>query len=141
MSKPQSPQPESLTFAINVHGDPVSSQSSVSALAFARAAVDKGHRITRVFFYHDAVRLADNNQVTPQDELSQTDAWAEFADRHEVELAVCIAAAIRRGVLNHEETARYERVAANCHPAFTIFGLGQLVDAALSADSTVTFPA
>ncbi len=141
MSEYQTRQPENLTIAINVHGDPSSSQSAQSALAFAKAAVDQGHRIARVFFYHDAVTLADGLRVTPQEEQSLTEAWAEFAADNDTELAVCIAAAIRRGVLNTEEAERYERSAANCHPAFTIVGLGQLVDAAVNAERTVTFPA
>jgi tRNA 2-thiouridine synthesizing protein D len=45
-----------------------------------------------------------------------------------VDLVVCVAAALRRGI--------QEEVLA---PGFRISGLGQLVDAGIKADRTVTF--
>jgi tRNA 2-thiouridine synthesizing protein D len=48
---------------------------------------------------------------------------------------------LRRGLLNEAETERYERTAANLNNAFEISGLGQLIDAGLAADRTVTFAA
>ena len=47
-----------LIFAIAVHGAPYGSQAADSALRFARAALAAGHRIERVFFYHDGVYTA-----------------------------------------------------------------------------------
>ena len=129
-----------MMFSLNVHGDPASSQSVHSALQFAKATVASGHELYRVFFYHDGVRIADCNQVPPQDESNLLQQWVEFAEEHSLELTVCIAAALKRGVLNEDERARYERVAANVHPAFSVVGLGQQIEAAISCDRTITFP-
>ena len=65
--------------------------------------------------------------------------WATFATEHGIELAVCVAAALRRGVLGSEDAARYERAATNVSPPFQIVGLGQMVEAAITADRFVTF--
>jgi tRNA 2-thiouridine synthesizing protein D len=130
-----------MMFSINVHGDPASSQSAQSALKFIEAAVSGGHEIYRVFFYHDGVRIADCNQVPPQEENNLLEQWVDFCETHSIELAVCIAAALKRGVLNEDERSRYERVAANVHPAFSVVGLGQQIEAAISCDRTITFPA
>ena len=130
-----------MIISLAVHGGPYGSSSARSALQFSRAALSRGHELYRVFFYHDGVRAADTLSVTPQDEESLVTQWAALHLDHGVELAVCIAAALKRGVLNEEERARYDRSAANLHPAFEIVGLGQLIDATITSDRFVTFGA
>ncbi|MEQ8484065.1 MAG: sulfurtransferase complex subunit TusD [Pseudomonadales bacterium] len=130
-----------MRLALAVHGAPYASQSSASALRFARAAVAGGHEIPRVFFYHDGVQAASAIAVAPQDEPSPLDGWVALAAEHDMELAVCIAASLKRGVVNEEERARYSLSAANVHPSFAVVGLGQLIDAVMQADRLVTFAA
>jgi tRNA 2-thiouridine synthesizing protein D len=130
-----------MKLAVVVHGAPASSQAARSALRFVEAALAAGHDIHRVFFYHDAVQTANVLVVAPQDELDVGARWSEIATRHGVELGVCVAAALRRGIVDAGEAERYERPAANLRPPFVILGLGQLVEAALESDRVVTFPA
>jgi len=79
--------------------------------------------------------------VPPQEEDSVIERWAALSKNHSIELAVCIAASLKRGVINDEARDRYEKPAANLHPAFTIVGLGQLIDAIASADRFISFGA
>jgi len=130
-----------MNISIAIHGDAAASESPSLALRFARAAVAKGHRIHRVFFYHAGVALANSLVVQPQGERDIAEEWAAFARDHDVELAVCIAAALRRGVLSDDDAARYERGGSNVKPPFRIVGLGQWVDAVVASDRVVTFPA
>ncbi len=127
--------------ALAVHGAPYSSEASATALRFARAAVAAGHVVPRVFFYHDGVHTASALAVPPQDEPSPQSGWVELAADHGVELAVCIAAALKRGVVSAEERDRYQLTASNLHPAFAIVGLGQLLEAIATTDRFVTFAA
>ncbi len=129
-----------MNLAVLVYGSPASSRAHISALGFVRAALEGGHRITRVFFYHDAVTIGSNLIVTPQDETDVGGAWVDVAREHGVELCLCIAAALRRGVINGEEAQRYERGAANLREPFEIVGLGQLAAAIIESDRVVTFP-
>jgi len=133
--------PARMIFGIAVHGAPYGSQASASALRFAEAAVAAGHSLHRVFFYHDGVNTANGLMVPPQDDLSPQQGWVTLADCHRIELAVCIAAALKRGLVNEEERNRYGLDAASLHPAFSIVGLGQLIDAIGSSDRFVTFAA
>jgi tRNA 2-thiouridine synthesizing protein D len=128
-----------MNFAIAVHGDAASSESPRMALRFARAALAKGHRIHRVFFYHRAVSLANSLVVQPQGEPDPAADWALFAAENGIELAVCVAAGLRRGVLSESDADRYERAAANVKAPFQIVGLGQMIEAAIEADRFVTF--
>jgi tRNA 2-thiouridine synthesizing protein D len=130
-----------MIISLNVHGAPFASQASGTALRFARAAVAAGHRIHRVFFYHDGVLTANRLTVPPQDEPSTQPGWVELAETHGFELAVCIATALKRGVVDANERDRYALHADNLHPAFTIVGLGQLIEAIQASDRLVTFAA
>ncbi len=128
-----------MKFAIVVHGGPYTYQASHSALHFARAVIDEGHEIYRVFFYHDGVYNGNALMAPPQDEPDIHGAWAALATDHGVELIVCIASSLRRGVLDETEAERYDKPASNVGKPFEISGLGQLIDAGLNADRVVTF--
>jgi tRNA 2-thiouridine synthesizing protein D len=99
------------------------------ALRFARAAVDKGHEIPLVFFYHDGVRAADENARGTDQEL-----WRDFSTAHSVPLAVCISAAARRGLI--EESSPTD---GRVRDGFDVVGLGQFIGAAAESDRLITF--
>ncbi|WP_395606857.1 sulfurtransferase complex subunit TusD [Pseudomonas sp. B22129] len=113
--------------------------SSRRALLFAQAALAGGHEIVRLFFYQDGVYNAADNLVTPQDEQDIARQWREFVSEHQLDGVVCIAAALRRGVLNTEEATRYQRSAINLDAPWALSGLGQLHDAVQAADRLICF--
>jgi len=113
--------------------------SSRRALLFAKAALAGGHEIVRLFFYQDGVYSASNAIVAPQDEQDIARQWREFVSEHSLDGVVCIAAALRRGVLNQEEATRYQRSAVNLEAPWALSGLGQLHDAAQAADRLICF--
>lgn len=128
-----------MKFAIVVRSGPLSSQGSRSALRFARALLAGGHEIERVFFHGEGTYNASALTVAPQDEDDLSAAWAEFGQAHQLDLVICVASALKRGMLDTREAERYEKAAASVRPAFAISGLGQLTDAALTVDRLVTF--
>lgn len=93
----------------------------------------------RLFFYQDGVHSASGNIVAPQDELDVAAQWRAFVSDNGLDAVVCIAAALRRGVLNAEEAKRYQRDAANLPAPWELSGLGQLHEAAQMADRLVSF--
>ena len=128
-----------MNFALLILGPPYSTQASASALRFARAALNGGHSIYRLFFYHDGVHNASALVTTPQDENSLPQQWSELIEQHQLDSVVCIAAATRRGVLNEQEAKRFGKTGGNLSPGHEVSGLGQLVDASLNADRVMTF--
>ncbi len=130
-----------MKFSIVVQGAPYSSQAPLSAILFARAVLAGGHEILRVFFYQDGVYTANSNIAPPQDEPDIRLMWSSFARENNIDLVICIASALRRGVLDETEASRYEKACANVDATFSISGLGQLIDARLNSDRLVTFGA
>ena len=127
------------SFSLAVYGAPNTSQASYSALAFAKAAQHQGHTIVRVFFYGDGIQNANELITPPQDEANLVHQWQQLAQTHSVELIVCIAAALRRGLLDASEAKRYNKAQGNLAQGFIISGLGQLVEAAVLSDRFITF--
>ncbi|CAK0761417.1 sulfurtransferase complex subunit TusD [Gammaproteobacteria bacterium] len=128
-----------MKFGIMVNEGPYQHQASDSAYQFAKAVLDKGHEIYRVFFYHDGVNNGTRLTVPPQDDRNIVNRWSELAAKHGIDLVVCVAAAQRRGILDESEAKRHGRDAHNIAAGFRISGLGQLVEAGIQADRLVVF--
>lgn len=128
-----------MKFTILVNEGPYQHQSSDSALQFIRAALEKGHEIFRVFFYHDGVNNGTRLAVPPKDDRSVQSDWSKLAEEHGVDLVICIAAAQRRGLMDADEAKRQGLDANNIAPGFRISGLGQLIDGNIEADRTIVF--
>lgn len=128
----------SMKFAIALFSPP-HAPSSRRALLFAQALLAGGHEIVRLFFYQEGVHSASANVVTPQDEQDLPREWASFVSDNQLDGVVCIAAALRRGVLNAEEAQRYSRPAVNLGAGWELSGLGQLHDAVQAADRLICF--
>lgn len=128
-----------MIYSLAVYGSPYTHQSSDSAYQFAIELLNQGHEIYRIFFYHDGVYNASRLAVPPQDEINISARWSAFAGENDIELVVCVASALRRGVLDDSESRRYEKDAHNIEQNFTISGLGQLIDAGIASDRLVTF--
>ncbi|WP_136067738.1 sulfurtransferase complex subunit TusD [Modicisalibacter radicis] len=128
-----------MRYGLVVMGGPYSHQASHSALRFAHALVDRGHRLETVFFYHDGVYNASRLAAPPQDEPHLGDAWLRLAESQGTALLVCVAAALRRGMTDEREARRHGKPAYNVEPPFELTGLGQLVEASLTHDRLVTF--
>ncbi|MCG6870677.1 MAG: sulfurtransferase complex subunit TusD [Gammaproteobacteria bacterium] len=128
-----------MKFGILVNEGPYTHEASDSALQFTRAALAKGHEVTRVFFYHDGVNNGTRLGVPPQDDRNITREWSSLAKEHELDLVVCIAAAQRRGLLDADEAKRHGKDADNIAEGFRISGLGQLIEVAIQADRLMVF--
>ena len=117
-----------MKLAIMINEGVYQHQSTDSAYQFAKAAIEKGHEVPRIFFYHDGVYNASSLTDPPKDDRNIVMRWAKLAKEHNIDMVVCVAAALRRGI--KEE---------NLAEGFRISGLGQLVEAGIQADRLVVF--
>lgn len=128
-----------MKFGIVVSEGPYTHQASDSAYNFAKAALENGHEVPRVFFYHDGVNVGTRLSVPPQDERNIQQNWTALAKEHDVDLVICIAAAQRRGLLDENEATRQGKDANNIAEGFRISGLGQLIEMGIQTDRLVMF--
>ena len=128
-----------MKYTIMVNEGPYQHQSADTALQFTRAALEKGHEIFRVFFYHDGVNNGTRLSVPPADDRLIQKSWSELAEKHGLDLVICIAAAQRRGLMDADEAKRQGLAAHNIAPGFRNSGLGQLVEGGIQSDRLVVF--
>jgi len=128
-----------MNYCLHITAQPYSSQGATSALLFARELVQRGHNVSRVFFSGEGVLNGNAIACPPQDELNITQAWNDFAKDNGSELILCIASALKYGVVDEENAQRYERSQSNLQEGFILSGLGQLVEASLLNDRLVRF--
>jgi tRNA 2-thiouridine synthesizing protein D len=117
-----------MKFGILINEGPFTHQASDSAYRFAVAALARGHEIYRVFFYNDGVYNSNKLSQPQTDDRNLVFLWSSLSEEHGIDLVVCVAAALRRGVKNEI-----------LEDGFRISGLGQLVDAGIQADRMVVF--
>ncbi|MFV2055245.1 MAG: sulfurtransferase complex subunit TusD [Thiohalomonadales bacterium] len=128
-----------MKFGILINEGPYTHQASDTAYNFTKAALDNGHEIFRIFFYHDGVNNGTRFMVPPQDDRNIQVRWSELAEKHELDMVICIAAAQRRGIMDADEAKRQKIDGNNIAPGFRISGLGQLIEAGIQADRLVVF--
>jgi len=128
-----------MKFAIQINEGPYQHQAADTAYLFAKAALDNGHEIMRIFFYHDGVNNSTRLTSPPQDDRHIVNRWVALAEEHELDLVVCVAAAQRRGIVDDREAKSNSKDATNIQPPFHISGLGQLIEAAVQSDRLMVF--
>ena len=128
-----------MKFSIQVSEGPYNHEASVTAINFIKAAIEAGHDIFRVFFYHDGVNNGTNFASPPQDDINIQKTWSELAAAHDIDLVVCVAAAQRRGIVDEGEMTRNKKGGMNLMDGFRISGLGQLIEAGIESDRLVIF--
>jgi tRNA 2-thiouridine synthesizing protein D len=117
-----------MKIGILVNEGPFTHQASDSAYRFAEAALENGHEVPRVFFYNDGVFNSNRLSEPQSDDRNLVDLWSKLGQKHNIDLVVCIAAALRRGI--KEEVLK---------DGFRISGLGQLVESGIENDRLVVF--
>ncbi|WP_413285698.1 sulfurtransferase complex subunit TusD [Vibrio sp. MA40-2] len=129
----------SLRYTLVVNGGVYGSQSARNAYAFATALLEKGHALVSVFFYQNGVTNGSKLIVPANDEFDLTKAWQQLADKHNVRLETCVAAALRRGIVGKQEAKQHQCDADNLATGFEPTGLGSLAEALLTQDRVVQF--
>lgn len=128
-----------MKFSIVVYAAPYSSEAASTAYNFTKALLDEGHEVYRLFFFSDGVQNANRLAITPQDEINLQAQWDSLISSNELDSVVCVSSAIKRGIINQQESERYELDAISIMDSSDIAGLGQLIDASIHSDRIVNF--
>ena len=104
------------------------------ALGLAQALQSKNEDF-QVFFYQDAVMVANDLQWLPDDQRQLKSEWQKLSIR----LPVCVSAALLRGITDQDNAKRHLLHQHNLAAGFELVGLGELADAVQSADRLLQF--
>lgn len=113
---------------------PPTSRLAFHALSLAQA-MQRKQQPFHVFFYQDAVSIANASLWRADDELNLTHAWQAL----DIDLPVCVSAALNRGVCDKENAARHQLEHHNLAAGFSLTGLGTLADAIQQARHVIQF--
>lgn len=110
--------------------------SSISwhALGLAQSLEKQGLPFS-VFFYQDAVHIANALNWMPDDQRNLTQEWQKL----KVRLPVCVSAALNRGITDQENAIRHQLSQSNLAERFELVGLGELADAIESSERVIQF--
>ena len=122
-----------------MYAAPYSSEAAATAFNFTKTLLDQGHELYRLFFFGDGVHNANRLAVVAQDEVNLQQRWDQLITTHRLDAVVCVSSAIRRGLLDSQESERYELDAISVYGSSEIAGLGQLSDAVINSDRVVNF--
>ena len=122
-----------------MYAAPYSSEAAATAFNFTKTLLDQGHELYRLFFFGDGVNNANRLAVVAQDEVNLQQRWDQLITTHRLDAVVCVSSAIRRGLLDSQESERYELDAISVYGSSEIAGLGQLIDAVINSDRVVNF--
>lgn len=127
------------SFSLMLTQAPSSNVSHLLALDFAKSLLQQGHNLARVFFYQDAVYVGLNGQTPIQGQQSLMQQWLQLSQQYDFPLQLCIANAIRRGLVNQQEQERYQLPAQTVAIGFVLAGLGELAEACQEDDRVIQF--
>jgi tRNA 2-thiouridine synthesizing protein D len=112
---------------------PPYSYLTTSAIAYVEAALVAGVKIVGVFFYQDGVMHANKDISIASDEYQAIAHWKQLHQTYKLPLHICITAAEKRGIVC--DSIDNEQV----NEAFTVSGLGELVELTSKASRLVQF--
>ena len=135
-----------MKFSILITAPPYVTEGAMTALQFAKAAISEKHSIETVFFYQNGVQNANTLINPPENESNIREAWQQVAVDHDILLQVCVAAGIRRGLIDEHEANNLSKhksttIISNVAEHFNVVGLGQFIMALSRSDRLVTFGA
>lgn len=128
-----------LRYCLLVTGPAYGTQQASAAYQFALALIGSGHQLDSVFFYREGVLNGNMLSAPASDEFDLVRSWQRMAADHQVALNVCVAAALRRGVIDETEAHNQGHGQTNLQAGFALTGLGSLAEASLTCDRLVQF--
>lgn len=112
---------------------PPYSPLTVTALSYVETALVAGINVIGVFFYQDGAMHANENISIASDEYQAIAHWQRLNHQYQLPLHICITAAEKRGIgcdsMDNEQI----------NEAFTVSGLGELVELTTKATRLVQF--
>ena len=118
-----------MIFSFAIYSPPHDTGPAACAFRISEAVLGQGHHIYRLFFFNDGVYNCAVN-----DDIQLCRSWQHLIETHQLDAIVCVASAEKRGLSPTSSPGPH-----TLHPAFSIAGVAQLIDANLHSDRLISF--
>lgn len=112
---------------------PPNSNLTATAISMITTALALNISVVGVFFYQDGVLNGSQHLALPNDEYQAHQQWQQLHIDYNLPLHLCATAAEKRGLSDDIN----DNKATNIHNAFTLSGLGELVELNVKADRLI----
>jgi len=112
---------------------PPNSNLTATAINMITTALSMKVSVIGVFFYQDGVLNGSKHLALPNDEYQAHQQWQQLHLTYDLPLHLCATAAEKRGLSDDIDDGQ----ATNVHQAFTLSGLGELVELNVKADRLI----
>ncbi|MBL4882062.1 MAG: sulfurtransferase complex subunit TusD [Oleispira sp.] len=126
-----------LSYTIILTQSPALSESHLTAQGLVSELIAQGDKIDRIFFYQDAAFVGLKSQIPGQGLQPSYQGWLDLQQKQNFPLQICIANALRRGIVDKTEAQRYQCL-ETLQAGFQLSGLGEIADACQSSDRIIT---
>lgn len=128
---------DALSYTIILTQSPALSESHATAQRLVAELINNGDIIDRVFFYQDAAYIGLKTQIPGQGLQASFDGWLNLQKQNNFPLQICIANALRRGIVDNTEAERYQQL-ETLQSGFQLCGLGEIAEACQTSDRIIT---
>ncbi len=128
-----------MNYSILITSSPQFIERHLTAIDVARELLAHGHSLTTIFFWQDAAEIALISRQAPRNEIDIQARWLSLGREYNLELAICIASGLRRGVMNKSEAERHELLSETIKEPFSVQGLGSLIEQRSTVDKRLEF--
>jgi tRNA 2-thiouridine synthesizing protein D len=112
---------------------PPNNNLTATAFNIVKTALTLNMNVVGVFFYQDGVLNGSQHIALPNDEYQAHQQWQQLHYNFNLPLHLCATAAEKRGLSDDIN----DNQASNIHEAFTVSGLGELVELNVKADRLI----
>ena len=118
---------QSLAFIITT--SPLDNRT-ITSINLITAALNNNIKVLGVFFYQQGVCNANKDIIIASDEFQPLKAWQNLQQKYDIPLHLCVTAGEKHGLIVEEQQA-------NIDEAFTLSGLGELVELSIQATRVI----
>ncbi|WP_187306302.1 sulfurtransferase complex subunit TusD [Buchnera aphidicola] len=128
-----------MKYTVLVTGPVYGTQNASTAFLFCQSLIKMNHALYSVFFYCDGVLNGNDFTEPATDEFNLVKGWQELFKNYNVQLHVCVGAALRRGVINYQNKSNLKIKKKNLACFFQLSGLVELGYSIQLCDRIVQF--
>lgn len=112
---------------------PPNSNLTTTAISLVTTALKMNIEVIGVFFYQSGVLNGSQHLALPNDEFQAHLQWQQLHKDHNLALHLCATAAEKHGLSDDIN----DRQTSNINDAFTLSGLGELVELSVKAEQLI----